>query len=58
MRLFRFRYIDQKEYKTVWIPAHSEQCAKYKVRNKNVLTDETGPVIIEVDVKPLSNDWK
>jgi hypothetical protein len=57
MRLYLFKYANNKDYETVWIPAYSPECAKFKAQKKNVVCDDSGPVIIAVDSKPLNENW-
>jgi hypothetical protein len=61
MRLYKFEYIvpTKDGHTTVWVPGHSEQCAKFKATNLKVVCDQSDqPIIIEVGSKPLSSDWK
>jgi hypothetical protein len=58
MMLYLFQYLKNPQYTYIWIPAHSEKCAKFKASKLQVLNDDEGPVIIKTDSKPLSQYWQ
>lgn len=60
MRLYTFQYVNHKDgYTQVVVPAYSEQCAREKVKGKNVVMGEDElPVIVKIDNRELNKDWK